>query len=147
MFYCGHCSRRFQPTLTPPPPARNVSRSTHLVSDVRASILLVFGTAIIPYLIRMVRLVVAYNQAYRFKYARFVKWNFLARIWAFLNVGLVTRGALFYGSKPEHRSRYASSRVARTTDDSSHTPKSYRPSFGLKYTKILPRMCGSGWLG
>ncbi|CAM9794056.1 unnamed protein product [Pylaiella littoralis] len=68
----------------------------------------IIGMGVIPFFIRMVRLVVAYNQAYRFKYARFVKWTPLVRVWAVAGTGLATRGVLFFESKPEHYSSNAS---------------------------------------
>ncbi|CAN0314603.1 unnamed protein product [Ectocarpus sp. 6 AP-2014] len=67
----------------------------------------VFALGIIPYFIRVVRLVVAYNQSYRAKFARFVKWTPMMRIWAGASIGLVLRAAFFFGSKPVHFSSNA----------------------------------------
>lgn len=98
------------PNLTnsyPTPACLNLPRPTLFASECTCSIK-VIGMGVIPFFIRMVRLVVAYNQAYRFKYARFVKWTPLVRVWAVAGTGLATRGVLFFESKPEHYSRYSS---------------------------------------
>ncbi|CAM9948192.1 unnamed protein product, partial [Ectocarpus sp. 13 AM-2016] len=57
-----------------------------------------------PYVIRAVRLVVAYNRKYRLKYARFVKRNYALGFWAVACMGLTIRAGMFFGTDPAHYS-------------------------------------------
>ncbi|CAB1107996.1 unnamed protein product [Ectocarpus sp. CCAP 1310/34] len=57
-----------------------------------------------PYVIRAVRLVVAYNRKYRLKYARFVKRNYALGFWAVGCIGLTIRAGIFFGTDPAHYS-------------------------------------------
>lgn len=47
-----------------------------------------------PYLGRAARLVVAYNQEYRYKFARYVKWKPLMALWIGVAVIVATETAL-----------------------------------------------------
>lgn len=85
----------------------------------------VFAMGVMPFLIRLVRLVVAYNQVYRFKYARFVKWTPLKRLWIAINTGLAIRGVFYYGSKPEHHSRYSGEHSSSYTSNRKQQTKGW----------------------
>ncbi|CAB1110052.1 unnamed protein product [Ectocarpus sp. CCAP 1310/34] len=58
-----------------------------------------------PYVIRAVRLVVAYNRKCRLKYARFVKRNHALGFGAVACIGLTIRAGIFFGTDPAHYSR------------------------------------------
>lgn len=62
------------------------------------------AAAVVPYSLRAVRLIVIYNTAYRIKYARYVKWVYLLRIWTVLATAILLVALLIFINM---RDRYA----------------------------------------
>lgn len=58
-----------------------------------------------PYLIRAIRVVVAYNRGARGRYARFVKWKPLMGVWVVTSAIYAIRGLFYFGNNPAHYSR------------------------------------------
>ncbi|CAM9668711.1 unnamed protein product, partial [Ectocarpus fasciculatus] len=58
----------------------------------------------IPYFVRAVRLVIAYNRKYRLKYAKFVKRKHATGVLVLTSIGLTIRAGLFFGTDPAHYS-------------------------------------------
>lgn len=58
-----------------------------------------------PYFLRALRLVIIYNTDYRLKYARFVKWKRMMKMWIASVVVVLVSGISFVVHMPERYSR------------------------------------------
>ncbi|CAN0184313.1 unnamed protein product, partial [Ectocarpus sp. 4 AP-2014] len=58
----------------------------------------------LPYFVRAVRLVIAYNRKYRLMYAKFVKSKHTTGVLVLTSIGLTIRAGLFFGDDPAHYS-------------------------------------------
>lgn len=63
------------------------------------------ATVHVPYVLRIVRLVVVLNETYRGKYARFVKVKNIVQVWAMISVAILGLATVLYVTSPDHSSR------------------------------------------
>lgn len=59
----------------------------------------------VPYLLRLVRLVVVLNKSYRGKYARFVKLKNVVRMWAAVSLAILAFATALFIKSPDFSSR------------------------------------------